>query len=149
MIIPPNSTAIFWMGRVPNSNQSVQAYAVDCAEKKGGVTLGMVMCQNNFTGPPPAQTGDTEAANNWNHRVSQVYASHTKGVAWTVAGNFTSTSDYLADEFPTLIKNPDVEAVLGINPETCTPSCYWYCQTPTVSACKVSLNLFFTALFSA
>jgi hypothetical protein len=151
MIMPPNSTAIFWMGRVPNSTQSVEPYAVDCAKKKGGVTIGMVMCQNNFTGPGRPKEGDAEAADNWNHRVSKVYAEHTKGVAWTVAGNFTSTSDYLADEFPALIKNPLVHAVLGIDPETCTPSCYWYCprnSTSTVPECKVSLNLFFMA-FSA
>lgn len=150
MIIPPTSTAIFWMGRVPNSNQSVEPYAVDCAMKKGGVTIGMVMCQNNFTGPAPPKAGDAEAADNWNHRVSRVYAEHAKGVAWTIAGNFTSTSDYLADEFPALIKNTGVHAVLGIDPETCAPTCFWHCpRNSTVPECKVSLNLFFMALFSA
>ena len=143
MKIPTTSTAIFWMGRVPDSSKSVEPYAVECAKKKGGVTIGMVMCQNNFTGPGPPQGGDAEAADIWNHRVSQVYANHTKGVAWTVAGNFTSTSDYLADEFPTLIKNPNVKAVLGIDPETCTPSCYWYCpRNSTVPECKASLIFF-------
>ncbi|KAF8232853.1 hypothetical protein L208DRAFT_1377514 [Tricholoma matsutake] len=129
MAIPLNSTAIFWMGRVPNSNQSVERYAVDCAKREGGVTIGMVMCQNGFTGPPlpPGRADDPEAADKWNHRVSRVYAEKTKGVAWTIAGNFTSTSDYLADEFPALINNTEVKAVLGIDPETCTPSCYWYC----------------------
>jgi hypothetical protein len=147
MNISSTSTAIFWMGRVPNSNQSVEPYAVDCAKKKGGVTIGMVMCQNNFTGPGRPKQGDIEAADNWNHRVSWVYAEHTKGVAWTIAGNFTSTSDYLADEFPALIKNPNVHAVLGIDPETCTPSCYWYCpRNSTLHECMVSLNLFFYGL---
>jgi hypothetical protein len=136
------------MGRVPNSAQSVEPYAVDCALKTGGVTIGMVMCQNNFVGPGRPKQGDEEAADKWNHLVSRVFAEHTTGVAYTLAGNFTSTSDYLADEFPALIKNQKVKAVLGIDPQTCAPSCYWYCpRNNTVSECQVS-NIFMALFFA-
>jgi hypothetical protein len=146
MIMPDNTTAIFWMGHVPNSNQSVVAYAEDCANRitnasVTGVTIGMVMCRNNFTGPSRTPENRT-AADIWNHKVSKRYAEKAKGVALTVVGNFTSTSDYLADEFPALIQNTNVTAVLGINAKTCKPSCYWYCSI-NAAACKVSLKLSF------
>ena len=137
MIIPTNSTPIFWMGHVPNSPDSVLLKAQDCAIKKGGVTIGMVMCQNNFVGPPPPHPGDPPAADIWNHFVSQVYANRTSGVAWTIAGNFTSTSDYLLDEFPTLVRN-NVTDVFGIHSDTCESFCYWYCPRGSAK-CKVGI----------
>ena len=142
MVMPTSVTSIFWMGRVPNSTDSVLLNAQDCARRMRGVTIGMVMCQNNFVGPPPPHEGDSPDAEKWNHYVSQVYAENTSGVAWTIAGNFTSTSDYLEDEFPALVKNPNVDAVLGINPYTCDPFCYWYCPRKSLSKvpqCKVRI----------
>ena len=127
MIIPPSSTPIFWMGRVPHSTQGVLPAAQACATAHHGVTIGMVMCQNGFLGPPPPSVDQSQEAETWNHLVSEVYAQHAKGVAWTIAGNFTATSDYLADEFPALVKNKEVTAVLGIHSDTCEPFCYWYC----------------------
>ena len=140
MIIPPTATPIFWMGRVPGTKTSVLPSAENCAKTKGGVTIGMVMCQNGFVGPPPPHAGESPLAEEWNHRVSQVYAEHASGVAWTIAGNFTSTSDYLQDEYPALVKNPKVTAVLGIHPDTCEPYCFWYCPRDSqVPECEVGI----------
>ena len=125
MIIPPTATSIFWMGRIPNTTQSVLSKAENCATTQGGVTLGMVMCQNDFVGPPPQD--QSVEAERWNHLISHFYAHYARGVAWTIAGNFTSTTGYLVDELPELVKNPNIGAVLGIHPDTCRPFCYWYC----------------------
>ena len=145
MKIPTNSTPIFWMGHIPNfPATSVLSKAQDCATKNpsgaSGVTIGMVMCQNNFVGPPiPPPPSVAEAADRWNHFASLVYANRTSGVAWTIAGDFPSTSDYLLDQFPTLARN-NVTAVLGIHSDTCEPFCYWYCPRGSeVSKCKVGI----------
>lgn len=145
MIIPQGKTPIFWMGHVPNSNASVIFSAQECAKRKNGVTIGMVMCQNNFVGPPPPSATQSPEAERWNHLVSRVYAQKTIGVAWTIAGNFTSTSDYLIDEFPALVENPEAAAVFGIHPndstiatkDQCEPFCYWHCAKNTTKLCQV------------
>ena len=141
MIIPPSTTPIFWMGRDPNTQKSVLLLAENCALANDGVTIGMVMCENGFVGPPPPSATQSPEAERWNHLVSHYFAHYATGVAWTIAGNFTSTSDYLIDEFPELAKNPNV-AVLGIDPYTCEPFCYWSCPAGTPDMdCKVR-NLF-------
>ena len=143
MIIPPAATPIFWMGRIPNTTQSVLSKAEKCATTQSGVTIGMVMCQNGFIGPPPPSQDQSAEAERWNHLVSHFFAHYASGVAWTIAGNFTSTSDYLADEFPELVKNPNVGAVLGIHPDTCLPFCYWYCPRDSKDMdCEVGICFF-------
>lgn len=139
MIIPQDVTPIFWMGQDPITKKSVVSLAQDCATAHKGVTIGMVMCQNGFVGPPPPSVDQSAEAERWNHLVSHYFAHYATGVAWTIAGNFTSTSDYLIDEFPELAKNPNV-AVLGIDPYTCKPFCYWSCPRGSLNAdCDVRI----------
>lgn len=140
-IRPPGSstTSIFWNGRY--KCKSVRSIAESCTKKiPGAVTLGMLMAKDFVM--PKNVTACDHSIELWD-KASKVYAETTKGKAYSIFGESLLTSLFLTGEFPTLIKNKDVTALVSLDLKTCKEKCYWYCPDTSHADCQVCFFFFF------
>ena len=129
---PINPTPVFWSGRLNGNGSALEAAAEQCAQNKTGATIGQLMCNSPKTFIMPSDNSDPL----WTFS-SEVFAYYTGQKAYVVIGDAIVTSTWFNTEWPTLKENPKVEAVIGLNPNTCAEHCYWKCIN-NATECSVS-----------
>ena len=129
---PITPTPVFYSGHVSTTNTThIDSTAEYCAKQRMGSTIGQFMCNStNFIMP------ESNSDPLWTY-ASKVFANHTGRIAYAVIGDATVTSTWIITELPTLMENPNVKVVIGLNPRTCDDHCYWKC-TNNATECSVS-----------
>jgi hypothetical protein len=134
---PLPKRAMFWSGNLTATNESILPYAEICADKLGGGTGRMIMCEiggfmmpdNNVHSAPATKLRDF---------ASEVLANHTNGRSDVMLGDkVRPNGTWRTIELPALKKNPHATVVVEVERNTCQDKCYWYCSEPRY--CEVSL----------
>ena len=133
---PINPTPVFWSGRLNGNGTALEVAAEKCAQNRTGATIGQLMCNSPKTFTMPELNSDPL----WTY-ASEVFAYYTGHKAYVVIGDAIVTSTWFNTEWPTLMENPKVEAVIGLYPNNCTDHCYWKCIN---NATECSVSFIFT-----